>query len=254
MHHRYETEVEALREFFAENPASALGLSGGSDSAFLLHFAISNGAHIRAYNVRTVFQPSDAAERAASREAAALHTIDLDIMRVSRITDNPPDRCYHCKTEMFSAIVERAATDGLTVVIDGTNASDDPGNRPGMRALEDLGVRSPLRECGLTKDAVRELSRDAGLPTWDKPSFSCLATRIPVGTRITEEGLRRTAAVEDAPRGTGFSDVRVTSRDGCALNRIPPAQMADAVMRKDAITACPKKDYGGAALNPERRE
>ncbi|MBQ3736477.1 MAG: TIGR00268 family protein, partial [Candidatus Methanomethylophilaceae archaeon] len=132
------------------------------------------------------------------------------------ITSNPADRCYHCKRLIFSSISRCASTDGCVYIMDGTNASDDPCGRPGMRALRELGILSPLRECGITKRQVRELSREAGLPTWNRPSNSCLATRISTGILITEEGLRRTESAEDELRSIGFSDIRVrTLPDSC---------------------------------------
>ena len=107
------------------------------------------------------------------------------------MASNPPDRCYHCKRSLFTALLAAAKADGFPVVLDGSNASDDAGDRPGMRALRELEVRSPLRECGLTKSDVRRLAREAGLPVWDKPSYACLATRVPTGTAITREDLGR---------------------------------------------------------------
>ena len=104
-----------------------------------------------------------------------------DIMSNPHITDNPPDRCYYCKTAVFQRIVELARADGFDIVCDGTNATDDSTERAGMRALEEMGIVSPLRLCGLTKSEVRRLSREAGLFTHDKPSYACLATRIPTG-------------------------------------------------------------------------
>ena len=109
--------------------------------------------------------------------------------RMSRLASNPPDRCYHCKKAIFGRLKERAAADGYRVILDGTNASDLRDDRPGMKALEEMEIRSPLRECGLTKDQIRSFSREAGLFTWNKPSYACLATRFPAGTDLTEEKL-----------------------------------------------------------------
>ena len=109
--------------------------------------------------------------------------IEVDILAVPEAEKNGPKRCYYCKRALFSSLWEAARRDGYPVLLDGTNASDDAGDRPGKQALRELQVRSPLRECGITKDEVRRLSREAGIFTWDKPAYACLATRIPDGTR-----------------------------------------------------------------------
>ena len=133
---------------------------------------------------------------------------------------NPPDRCYHCKRSLFTALLAAAKADGFSVVLDGSNASDDAGDRPGMRALRELEVRSPLRECGLTKSDVRRLAREAGLPVWDKPSYACLATRVPTGTAITREDLGRVERGEQALAAMGFHDFRLRLRGDGALLQV----------------------------------
>ena len=114
-----------------------------------------------------------------------------DVLSDPVVVSNPSDRCYYCKKVIFNMIMEAAAKDGYTVLLDGTNASDDAGDRPGMKALRELQVKSPLRECGLVKSEIRRLSKEAGLFTWDKPSYACLATRIPTGCTITAEKLQK---------------------------------------------------------------
>ena len=144
-----------IRDFFSYHPRVALGFSGGVDSSFLLWAAKSCGADIRAYYVSTAFQPAFEREDAL-RLAASLgvvpEIIELDILSCQEVTANPPDRCYHCKKRIFGAVAQRAMEDGYSVLIDGTNASDDASDRPGMRALQELQVLSPLRICGLTKE------------------------------------------------------------------------------------------------------
>ena len=120
-----------------------------------------------------------------------MEVLPIDVLCHEKVTANPPDRCYHCKQQIFGKILEKAKADGFSLVLDGTNASDDAADRPGMRALAELKVRSPLRECGLTKAVIREKSMEAGLFTWDKPAYACLATRIPTGEVITAEKLER---------------------------------------------------------------
>ena len=128
--------------------------------------------------------------------------------------------------------MERAAADGCTLVIDGTNASDEVSDRPGMRALQELSVRSPLRECGLTKSDVRERSKAAGLFTWSKPSYACLATRIPAGTAIAPEALAKIERGEDALFALGFTDFRIRLRGETALLQFNEAQLDGALTRR----------------------
>lgn len=181
---------EALKRFFREHPRVALAYSGGCDSVFLLACALACGADVRSFTVNTAFQyafEADDARLAAVQLGTEATAITLDIFAHPEVTANPPDRCYHCKKVIFTTIKEVAAREGIDVLIDGTNASDDPARRPGFRAIEELGVRSPLREAGLTKDAIRDLSRKMGLLTADKPNYSCLATRVQANRSITPE-------------------------------------------------------------------
>lgn len=201
-----------LTDFFKQNPRVVLAFSGGTDSSYLLYEAVKNGASVRAYYLHTVFQPdfeTRDARRLAAQLGAELVILDYDILSADGVEENGTERCYRCKTALFGEICRRASADGYNTVIDGTNASDIEGDRPGMRALKELHVRSPLRECGLTKAEIRRLSREAGLFTADKPAYSCLATRIPFGTAITKEDLARIEKAEDALSELGFSDFRI---------------------------------------------
>ena len=203
---REDVDNMNLSEFFTENPQVAIAFSGGVDSAYLLYAALQCGAKVRAYYVRSVFQPQfelDDGIRLAKELGADLRILEADVLTPEAVASNPPDRCYHCKKIIFEAIGEAARADGFSVLLDGTNASDEEGDRPGMRALRELSVLSPLRLCGLTKDEIRRLSREAGLFTWDKPAYACLATRIPAGERITEEKLAATEAAALRRLGLG---------------------------------------------------
>lgn len=213
-----------LRDFFKANPRIALAFSGGVDSAYLLYEAVQSGATVRAYYVKTAFQPRfelEDAERMAGMLHAELKILDLDVLSDPCITGNPSNRCYYCKRRIFSAIAEAAQADGFRALIDGTNASDDASDRPGMQALKELNVLSPLRICGLTKQDIRQRSRAAGLFTWDKPAYACLATRIPTATPIAAEDLIRTETAEDALRTMGFTDFRVRLMNGAAKLQMP---------------------------------
>lgn len=227
-----------LQEFFTEHPKVALGFSGGVDSSYLLYAAAKYGADVRPYFIRTEFQPEFELEDArsiADQVGVGLTVIEHDILSSEAVAENPTDRCYHCKSVLFGLLKERAVSDGYTTLIDGTNASDDAGDRPGMRALKEMDVRSPLRECGLTKSDIRRLSKEAGLFTYDKPAYACLATRIPAGTRLTADMLERVECAEGELFKMGFSDFRVRVYHDAARLQFRDADMTDAIMRREEI-------------------
>ena len=227
-----------LRDFFQECPKVALGLAGGVDSAYLLYAALELGAQVRPYFIKTAFQPRfelEDAQRLCRELGVELAVLELDILGAPGVRENPPDRCYHCKRTLFGRLGAQAAADGYPVLIDGTNASDDAGDRPGMRAIRELSVRAPLRECGITKDQVRTLSREAGLFTWDKPAYACLATRVPTGEPLRPEDLRRVEAAEDALFGLGYRDLRVRLFHGAARLQLPPGQLEKAAGEREAL-------------------
>lgn len=241
-----------LSDFFRLHPAGAVAFSGGVDSSLLVWAAARYGSDWRAYYVHSPFQP--AFELADARQVAGqcglpLTVLEVDVLQNETVAANPPDRCYHCKHSIFSVILDRARQDGCSLVIDGTNASDDAGDRPGMRALRELEVRSPLRECGLTKAAVRQLSREAGLPTWDKPAYACLATRVPSGTALTAELLQSVEAAETALAELGFRDFRVRARHGMALVQVTEAQWPLAAARRDELQKRLRPLFESAALD-----
>ena len=192
-----EVGVEALAGFFARTPRLAVAFSGGCDSSYLLAAALRAGCDVKAYGVRTAFQPAfeiDDARRLATELGADFELTDADVLAHDEICANGSDRCYRCKAFIFSTILERMALDGYEVLADGTTATDDPANRPGFQALAELGVTSPLRRAGMTKEMVRAASRELGLFTADKPSFSCLAVHVPRGERVTQAALDAAAA------------------------------------------------------------
>lgn len=206
------TVPEALEEFFRRHQNLALAFSGGTDSAYLLYAAVRCGCKVKAYYVSTPFQPQfelDDAEKLANELGAPMTVLPFDVLAIDAVKKNPADRCYYCKNAIFHLILEAAANDGFQEIMDGTNASDDAGDRPGMRALRELEVLSPLRECGVTKKALREYSRRAGLFTWNKPAYACLATRIPVNTAIEKDMLKNVETAESGLSAMGFTDFRV---------------------------------------------
>lgn len=227
-----------LQEFFTEHSKAALGFSGGVDSSYLLWAAVNAGADIAPYYIQTAFQPAfelEDAQRLCAQIGVKLNVLRLDALADPRVAANPANRCYYCKVGLFGALRARAKADGYDLLLDGTNASDDAGDRPGMKALREMEVRSPLRECGLTKAMIRQESRKAGLFTWDKPAYACLATRVPTGRTITSELLRRVEGAETALFALGFTDFRVRLYDEAARLQLPEGQLAKAVEQRQAI-------------------
>ncbi|NLC78975.1 MAG: ATP-dependent sacrificial sulfur transferase LarE [Ruminococcaceae bacterium] len=208
-----------LNDFFKENNKAVLGLSGGADSAYLLYAGLKAGAYVLPVYVKTAFQPQFElrdAERLTAELGVRLNVIELDILSDTTVAANPADRCYYCKRRIFGALKAFAENKKIQTLIDGTNASDDLFERPGVRALKELSVRSPLFECGITKDEVRRLSKNAGLFTWDKPAYACLATRIPENEPITADLLCRIEGAESALFSLGYRDLRVRVFGGAA--------------------------------------
>ena len=245
-----------LERFFAENPRAAVAFSGGADSAYLLYAAVKAGANVKAYYVKTAFQPQfelEDAKKLAGELGTPMQVLPLDILCDQTVMANPPDRCYHCKKRIFSAIRAAAAQDGFSVLLDGTNASDDAGDRPGIRALKELSVRSPLREAGLTKAEIRRLSKEAGVFTHDKPAYACLATRIPTGETITAEKLRRTEWAESYLAGLGLRDFRVRTMGNTAKLQVRASDLNLVVTHREQITAELGKAYEGVLLDLEVR-
>ena len=245
-----------LKQFFQENPRCALGFSGGVDSAYLLYAGVKAGADIRPYFIKTAFQP--AFELADARKLAAglgveVTVLELDALADPRVAANPADRCYYCKQNLFRTLKDRAIADGYPVLLDGTNASDEAGDRPGMRALAELSVRSPLRECGLTKAEIRARSREAGLFTWDKPAYACLATRVPAGETITADILARVEGAEDALFRLGYTDFRVRVFHSAARLQLPRGQMERAVREAEELRQALKPYFTPILLDLEGR-
>ena len=245
-----------LEQFFKENPKVAIGFSGGVDSTYLLYAAVQYGADIKPYYVNAQFQPDaelDQAYALAKQIGADMTVLEVDALADPRVVANPPKRCYYCKIGIFGTLQAQALADGYNLVIDGTNASDDAGDRPGMQALMELEVRSPLRECGLTKEEIRQHSKDAGLPTWNKPAYACLATRIPYDRPLTEELLKRVEGAESALFALGFSDFRVRVYEDAARIQVPDEQAAAVLDKKTELIAAIKPYFPIILLDLEGR-
>lgn len=245
-----------LTEFFHIHPRAAIAFSGGVDSAYLLSAALTCGATVKAYYVKSPFQPQfelEDATRLAQQLGADMKVIPVDVLCHEVICRNPKDRCYHCKKIMFSHVLEAAKADGYDLILDGTNASDDLADRPGVKALREYSVRSPLRECGLTKEEIRLLSKEAGLFTWNKPAYACLATRIPTGEEITPEKLTRTEAAEAYLSGLGLRDFRVRLMGSNAKIQVSPADLERLMEHREDIVKKLKQSYDNVLLDLEVR-
>jgi len=207
-----------------------VAFSGGVDSTLLLKVA----SDVLGKNVLAVIAASETypgkeienAEKLARRLKVRHKVISTHELDNPDFLSNPPERCYHCKRELFGTLASIAREEGICLVLDGSNHDDLLDFRPGARAAKELGVRSPLREAGLTKAEIRELSRHLKLPTWDKPSLACLASRFPYDTRIEVKSLKRIGAAEDFLRELGFRQVRVRHHGPVARVEVEPTEFS----------------------------
>ena len=224
-----ENKRKKLENILEEMGNVAVAFSGGVDSALLLAVA-ARMYHVKliavtATSISYAEHEKDDAQRFAQRMGVKHRYLDFDQMSIPEFVANGPERCYYCKKAIFSVIQAYVAADGFTNVVDGSNADDVKEYRPGSKALAELGIRSPLREAGLSKDEIRKLSRDMGLFTASKPSYACLATRIQYGEPITPEKLARVEQAEDFLAKLGFTHIRVRSYGTLARIEVEPSQI-----------------------------
>ena len=235
-------KIKRLRASLREIGSAAVAFSSGVDSTFLLRAAHEElGERAVAVTVRSQLIPRHELDEAAAfcrQEGIRHEIIDFDALSAPAVIANPPDRCYHCKKEVFGLILAFARGAGLAAVLEGSNLDDDGDYRPGRRAIRELGVRSPLHEAGLTKEEIRVLSREMGLPTWSKPSFACLASRFPYGERLTVAALERVERAERWLREElGLTQLRVRSHGDLARIEVPPDDIPRLAARAAEIAA-----------------
>lgn len=240
---KYINLIEYLKKF----PSVAVAFSGGVDSTFLLKAAKEAlGQNVIAINVITPYVPSW--EVIEAKETALEFGVNLEIIEagiLDSIKNNPEDRCYHCKKFLFQSIINRAKILGINNVADGTNIDDTKEYRPGIKALKELNVVSPLKENNLTKAEIREFSRVLGISGWNKPACACFLSRIPYNTEITIEEINKIGSSEEYLRKLGFQGARVRSHKDIArieLNGKDVEKLFDSEMRKNIVKTI--KDLG----------
>jgi uncharacterized protein len=244
--HQKLTKLEGLLKDMRE---VIVAYSGGVDSSFLLWAAHKVlGAHALAVTGRSASVASGQIEEARqlAKDLGARHVVlDTEELQNPLYVQNPTNRCYHCKTELFTKLEAFAAREGMRWIVEGSNLDDMHDFRPGMQAAAEHGVRSPLKEAELTKAEIRALSKEAGLPTWDKPAMPCLSSRIPYGMLVSPEKLALIDRSEAYLRSLGFRDLRVRHHGAVARIELPPSdfpKLLEGNIAADIISTL--KEYG----------
>ena len=224
------SKLDALEAHYKELGNLAVGFSGGVDSTFMLYTAFKTLGD-RAVAITATDPAFPERELKDSKSFCEAHGIrqilvPVDPLRIESFRKNEKDRCYHCKKAIFKRFKEIAMLNGFDHVAEGSNVSDLSDYRPGLKAVDELGIKSPLRHAALTKDEIRLLSKEMGLPTHDKPSYACLATRLATGEEITVEKLKRIEAAEDLLISLGFTEERVRTHGDMARIEVRPDDIA----------------------------
>jgi pyridinium-3,5-biscarboxylic acid mononucleotide sulfurtransferase len=237
----------------------AVAFSGGVDSALLLKLAVDALGSENVLALTAVTELNPARELVSARQiadlcGARLIEVPIAALSVPEVAANPRERCYHCKKAIFGALLRAAEREGFHALLDGSNASDRGDFRPGKRAAQELGVLSPFDLADITKAEIRAKSHELGLPNWSAPAAACLASRIPYGTALTQEALRRVERAEDALVALGFVGCRVRLHGNVARIEAPQAdieRMAREEMRRQILEKLKPLGFGFVALDLE---
>jgi uncharacterized protein len=223
-----KSRLDKLDSILKDLKSFVVAFSGGVDSSFLLHRAYLIGLKdVLGVTIHTPYIPQSEIDDAVEFTSAyGINHRIIELAFPESVRDNPPERCYLCKKTLFSELISFAHKSGFSYVVDGTNADDTGEYRPGLRALTELSVRSPLMEAGLTKSDIREISRNTGLPVWNKPALACLLTRIPYNTMVNEPLMRMIEKAEEFLSRKGFPGVRVRVHGDLARIECPLPDLA----------------------------
>lgn len=243
-----EPKLTALRELLNKYKSAVIAFSGGVDSTFLAKVAYEVYGDrlllVTATSSTYPFYELEDAKSLAMLIGVQHRIIVSEELDIPGYSDNPPDRCYYCKSELFGKIVYIAGKEGYEVVFDGSNADDTKDFRPGMKAKKEKGVISPLAEAGFTKNDIRYFSEKLGLPTASKQSYACLASRFPYGEKITKLKLDRLGTAEFELRNLGFTQFRIRSHENLARLEFIPAEMDKAwALRSELDRICKKSGF-----------